>query len=276
MLNTLSAHGIGLRRSDRWILRDVSIELLPGAVVGLVGPNGSGKSTLLRCMAGLWRPNEGHVTLDGRKLQDLRRPEVARHIAYVPQETRLEFEFSVREIVLMGRYPHRGRFERETREDRQAADEALERADITHLAERPVTQLSGGERQRVLIARSLATRAPILLLDEPTASLDVDHSLDILEFCYSLTGEGQTVVIATHDLNAVCRYVDHVALLESGRLIAAGDPRTVLTGENLERTFRVRSEMFVSSDGTPLLLFRRLRDHSSSERANLTEDSTKF
>jgi iron complex transport system ATP-binding protein len=258
MKETLSAHSIGLCRLNRWILREISIDLKPGSVVALVGPNGSGKSTLLRCLAGLWRTTEGQVTLGSKPLDQLSRGEVARHITYVPQEMRLEFEFSVREIVLMGRYPHRRRFERETSEDRKAADEALELCDVAHLAERPVTLLSGGERQRVLIARSLATLAPILLLDEPTASLDIDHSLDVLDLCYSLTSSGRTVVIATHDLNAVCRYVDQVALLESGRLVALGDPKAVLTDENLERTFRVRTETLVSSDGTPLLLFRRL------------------
>jgi cobalamin transport system ATP-binding protein len=263
----LSAVDLGLRRSSRWILRGVSLELRPGSVLAIVGPNGSGKSTLLRCLAGLWRQTEGDVLLDGRSLRESRRPDIARRITYVPQETRLDFEFSVREIVTMGRYAHRGRFEREHAADRQATDDALRRADVAHLAERPVTELSGGERQRVLIARSLATRADILLLDEPTANLDVDHSLDVLELCRSLADENRAVAIATHDLNAACRFVDRVALLESGRVIALDTPSTVFTTGNLERAFRVHSETVVASDGTPLLLFHRLPGASAAEKS---------
>lgn len=258
MVTTLSAVNLGLRRSNRWILHNVSIDISPGMVTGLVGPNGSGKSTLLRCLAGLWQPTEGCVQLADRQIRNMGRAEVARQIAYVPQESQWYFEFSVREIVVMGRYAHRGRFDPETAEDRQAADDALRRTDVLHLAERPVTQLSGGERQRVLIARSLATRAPILLLDEPTASLDVDHSLDVLELCRALSHDGHAIAIATHDLNAVCRYVDHVALIDSGQIIALGASGNVLTPDNLERAFRVRSEVLASSDGTPVLMFRRL------------------
>lgn len=257
-MSSLATTGLGVRRSGRWILRDVSLKLCSGAVLAIVGPNGSGKSTLLRCLAGLWRATTGEVWLDERMLQDLRRAEIARKITYVPQETRLEFEFSVREIVLMGRYAHRGRFDRETGDDLRAADEALLRADVAHLADRPVTSLSGGERQRVLIARSLATRAGILLLDEPTANLDVDHFLDVLDLCRSLANDGHAVAIATHDLNAVYRLADQVALLDSGHLISAGEPEAVLTAENLERAFRVKSETLIGSDGTPQLLFHRL------------------
>ena len=145
-------------------------------------------------------------------------------------------------------------------EDRKAADEALERTDVAHLAERSVIRLSGGEKQRVLIARSLATRARILLLDEPTANLDVDHSLDVLALCRSLATEGRAIAIATHDLNAVYRFADEVALVEAGRLVAAGRPVDVLTRENLERTFNVTAEALAGADGTPLLLFHRMNN----------------
>ncbi len=257
-MNMLTTAGLGVERGGRWILRDVSLELEKGTVLALVGPNGSGKSTLLRSMAGLWAASAGKVFCGGRDLRHLRRAEIARQITYVPQETQLNFEFSVREVVLMGRYAHRSRFERETTEDFAAAEEAIERADVAHIADRPVTSLSGGERQRVLIARSLATRAGILLLDEPTANLDVDHGLDVLELSRSLAREGRAVAIATHDLNSVYRYADRVGLIESGRLAATGSPAAVLTPENLERAFRVRSETLLSSEGTAMLLFHRL------------------
>jgi iron complex transport system ATP-binding protein len=210
-------------------------------------------------MAGLWPLTEGRVVLEGRDLREMPRPQVACAVSYVPQEAKLEFEFTVREIVSMGRYAHRGRFERETSEDGKAVEEALARADVAYLAERPVTHLSGGERQRVLIARSLATRSSILLLDEPTASLDVEHGLDVLELCRSLADEGRTVAIATHDLNGACRIADRVALLDSGRLVGVGPTSAVLTSENLERAFHVRSEAAFSGDGSPYLVFHRLK-----------------
>ena len=259
-MSSLSAVNIGVQRVGRWILKHVSIEVADGAVLAVVGPNGSGKSTLLRSLAGLWHVDEGSVRLGDRSLDTLRRADVAREITYVPQESQFQFDFTVREIVLMGRYPHRGRFDRETSEDHRAADDALKRSDIDHLAERSVMRLSGGEKQRVLIARSLATRARILLLDEPTANLDVDHSLDVLALCRSLANDGHAVAIATHDLNAVCRFADQVALLDSGRLISAGKPADVLNAENLKRTFNVVSEALTGAQGTPVLVFHRITE----------------
>jgi iron complex transport system ATP-binding protein len=257
-VTSLSTTGLVIERGGRRILGGVSMELAAGSVLAIVGPNGSGKSTLLRGMAGLWEAVEGTVTYDGRDIRHLHRQEIARLITYVPQEVHFGFEFSVREIVLMGRYPYRGRFEREKDEDIKASDEAMKRADVVHLADRSVTALSGGERQRVLIARSLATRARVLLLDEPTANLDIDHSLEILELCRSLADEGRAVAIATHDLNAVCRFADQVALVDSGAIVAKGPADAVLTAENLKRVFNVHSEMLIGPGGTPTLVFRRL------------------
>jgi iron complex transport system ATP-binding protein len=259
MKSVLSAEGLGLRRTNRWILQNFTIDLRPGTVLAIVGPNGSGKSSLLRCMAGLWPSTEGRVVLGGRDLREISRPQVACAVTYVPQEAKLDFEFTVREIVSMGRYAHRGRFERETSDDRTAVQDALNRADVAYLAERPVTHLSGGERQRVLIARSLATRSGILLFDEPTASLDVEHGLDVLELCRSLADEGRTVAIATHDLNGAYRFADRVALLDSGRLVGVGAPSDTLTSENIERAFHVRFEVGSSGDGSRFLIFHRLK-----------------
>jgi iron complex transport system ATP-binding protein len=259
MKRVLFAEGVGLRRANRWILQNCTIDLRPGTVLAVVGPNGSGKSSLLRCMAGLWPLTEGRITLDGKDLREISRSQVACVLTYVPQDAKLEFEFTVREIVAMGRYAHRGRFARETGDDRNAVEEALARADVAYLADRPVTHLSGGERQRVLIARSLATRSRILLLDEPTASLDVEHGLDVLELCRSLADEGRTVAIATHDLNGASRFADRVALLDSGRLVGVGSPSDVLTSQNIERAFHVRSETASSGDGSSFLVFHRLK-----------------
>ena len=255
----LSTEDLGLHRGNRWILQNFTIDLLPGTILAIVGPNGSGKSSLLRCMGGIWPLTEGRVVLEGRDLLEITRQQVACAVAYVPQEPKLEFEFTVREIVAMGRYAHRGRFERETSDDRNAVEQALVRADVAYLAERPVTHLSGGERQRVLIARSLATRSRVLLLDEPTSSLDVEHGLDVLALCRSLADEGRTVAIATHDLNGACRFADRVALLDSGKLLGVGPPSDVLTSENLEHAFHVRSEAVFSRDGSSFMVFHPMR-----------------
>ena len=262
----LSLSGVGVRRGGRWVVRDASVEIATGQFVGLVGPNGSGKSTLIRLLAGLWRPDEGTVRLDGQQLGALPRTEVARRIACVPQDTRIEFGFSVRQIVAMGRYPLRGRFQRETPEDAAAVDVAMQQTDVTHLRNQLATRISGGERQRLLVARALATGARILLLDEPTSNLDVDHRLDVLDLCRGLVRRGHGIVLATHDLDAAFSSTDRTAVIDSGRIVALGHPGRVLSDATLRRTFHVQSELVRGSDGTSLLLLKRLSETTEGFR----------
>ena len=256
-MSALEAKNLGVAIGGTWLVRGVDLRVAPGAVIALTGANGTGKSTILRALAALWPASEGSVAWDARDLRELRRREIAAHITHVPQDTRLDFAFTVRETVRMGRYAHRGRFERETARDRDAAEQAMRQTDIEYLADRPANELSGGERQRVLIARSLATEADVLLLDEPTANLDIDHSLDVLELCRKLAALGKAVVIATHDLNAVIRYATHAVLLECGQIVAQGEPGAVLTRDNLGRAFGVRAETLSAIDGTPVFLFHK-------------------
>ena len=225
---SLTGAGAGLSIAGRWLVRDASISIEPGRLLALVGPNGSGKSTLLRLLAGVWEPTAGAVTLDGAPLARVPRRALARAVALVPQDTHIAFAFSVREIVAMGRHAHLGRFERERAADREAIAEAMARADVAGIAERDATELSGGERQRVLIARSLATEARHLLLDEPTASLDVAHALDVLALCRRLADDGHAVAVALHDLNLARRYATDV-LLRAGTVVASGPTDRVLT-----------------------------------------------
>lgn len=253
----LELHNAGIRPGTRWIVRHASIELRGGRLLALIGPNGSGKSTLLRLLGGLWRPDEGQATLDGKDLNSLPRRSIARRIAYTPQDTHLDFAFTVREVVSMGRHPHLGRFEPEGEADRAAVLEALRRADVTHLSERLVTELSGGERQRVLIARSLATEAPIILLDEPTANLDIAHALDVLELCRDLAREGKAIAVALHDLNLASRFADDVALLDQGRIVAQGPASTVLLPEIIGQTFGVSVTTTGADSGRQLFIFYR-------------------
>jgi iron complex transport system ATP-binding protein len=213
-------------------LRDLSLRLRPGMMVGLVGPNGSGKSTLLQVAAGLL-PAKGAVIWDGRPVGSIPIVERGRMTTWVPQEAKFEFGFSARSVVAQGRFAHG--------DDDDGVDDALGRFDLRALAERPVNQLSGGERQRVLLARALATQAPLQLWDEPLAPLDVRHALDVLVLARELThGRGFTVVISLHDLR-LAHCLDAIVVLQAGRLRAAGSPAEVLTPALLLDVFGVKA-----------------------------------
>jgi iron complex transport system ATP-binding protein len=236
---SLAVDGAGVSIGGRWLVRQATVDIEPGRLVALVGPNGSGKSTLLRLLAGVWPPSEGTAALDGVPLARVPRRSLARAVALVPQDTHIAFAFSVREIVAMGRHAHLGRFERERESDRAAIADAMARADVAGLADRDATGLSGGERQRVLIARSLAAEARHLLLDEPTASLDVAHALDVLALCRRLADDGQAVAVALHDLNLARRFATHAVLLRDGGVVAAGPTDRVLTPAAVSDVFGV-------------------------------------
>lgn len=259
-MSMLELRNVSVERGGRRILEDASLCVSPGELKAIVGPNGGGKSTLLRVLAGLWTPVAGEVLLDGCPLSAVPRREVACCISYVPQDEQITFEFTVEEVVAMGRYPHRGRFARETAEDRRIVAAAMERCDVAHLRGRAVRTLSGGEHQRVLIARSLAVQSSFILLDEPTASLDLEHALDVLELCRQLSQEGKAVLLATHDLNAVARYAGEAVLVEGGRIVGSGCREQVLSPENLEQTFGIRAELLASRDGHPVYVFHQRKD----------------
>ncbi|WP_323676989.1 heme ABC transporter ATP-binding protein [Halorubellus sp. PRR65] len=210
------------------ILDNVSMAVDDGEFVGLVGPNGAGKTTLLRCLSGVLSPNEGVVTVDGDAVEALGARESSRRIAVVPQDTQLAFDFSVRDVVAMGRTPHRGRFDRATSEDHDVVERAMERTEVAAFADKAITAVSGGERQRVVLARALAQEAPALLLDEPTASLDVNHQVRTLDLVADLVDDGRTAVAAIHDLSLAARYCDRLVLLADGGVVAAGPPDRVL------------------------------------------------
>ena len=231
------------------VVDQVSVRLAEGALVGILGPNGSGKTTLLRLLSGTRKPSAGRVMLGGQPLDRLARREVARRIAVVPQETELAFEYSVLEIVLMGRHPHLGMFTVEGPGDIRIALDALAATGTSHLAERPFHELSGGEKQRVVIAAALAQSAGLLLLDEPTASLDLGYQLEVSALLQRLNQDhGVTMAISTHDLNLAASICRELILMRDGRVLATGPTNEVLTPENVQRLYDVEADVHIHSD----------------------------
>ncbi len=222
------------------IVREVSLSCPPGSLVGLIGPNGSGKTSLLRCIYRVLRPDAGLVRLDADEVWRLSARQAARRIGVVLQEHGGEFDFSVREMVLMGRAPHKALFERDSAEDVRLADEALRKVDMLAFAERSFATLSGGEKQRVLVARALAQQPRLLVLDEPTNHLDIRYQLEALDL---VRGLGVTTIAAMHDLNLAALYCDRLYVLKAGALVASGAPEAVLTAELIQAVYGVRAEV---------------------------------
>ncbi|MFO7926599.1 MAG: heme ABC transporter ATP-binding protein [Halobacteriota archaeon] len=233
--------GVGVDFGDVTVLDDVDLPVGSGEFLALVGPNGAGKTTLLGTCNGLLLPDRGVVRVDDRNVADCSAREIGRLVATVSQETSVAFEFDVADIVAMGRTPHRSRFEPADDADRAAVEAALEQTDTARFADRSIEELSGGERQRVIVARALAQETPVLLLDEPTASLDINHQIRTLSLARTLANDGRTVVAAIHDLELAARFCDRIALLSDGTILAEGSPETVLTSERLESAFGVRT-----------------------------------
>nr|WP_233488538.1 heme ABC transporter ATP-binding protein [Halodesulfurarchaeum formicicum] len=218
-------------------LDSVSLEVEQGEFLGVIGPNGAGKTTLLRTISGVLTPSGGTVTVDGQDITDLPSKASSRLVAVVPQETSLAFDFTVREVVEMGRTPYRNRLTLESSADEEMVTQALERTRTAGFADRAIGEVSGGERQRVLLARALAQDTPVLLLDEPTASLDINHQIRTLELVKSLVEAGKTIMAPIHDLNLAAHYCDRLLLLADGKRTALGSPDEVLTESNLEAAF---------------------------------------
>ncbi|MHB0911850.1 MAG: heme ABC transporter ATP-binding protein [Armatimonadota bacterium] len=255
----IEARGLVAGYGGRDVLRGVELRIAPGELAGIVGPNGSGKSTLLSALIGSLPLRQGEVRLDGRRLAEYGPRERARRIGSVPQTAVPQFAFTVRESVEMGRHPHIGRFASPGEADRAAVEEALRETDIAHLADRPVDALSSGEFQRVTIARALAQQPKILLLDEPTAHLDIGHQMDIFELLTRLTRDrGISVVCVSHDLNLAAEYCERLILFSEGRVFADGAPGEVITEENLQAVYGTLVRIHENPhSGQPMVLVGR-------------------
>ncbi len=239
----LEAEGVGVAIEAAHILEQIALRAGPGEFLGVIGPNGAGKSTLLKALSGLLRC-EGSVRLEGRELRGLSPRAIAQVIAQVPQSTVMDFGFTSLEVVLMGRHPHLGPLRLEGPRDMEVARAAMAFTETEAFAGRSLHTLSGGERQRVLIARALAQEPRLLLLDEPTANLDLHHQLRVLDLVRVLVEEGLTAIAAIHDLGLAARYCDRLYLLKGGRLLAQGRPWEVLTPANLREAFGVKALVF--------------------------------
>ncbi|MGA5553139.1 ABC transporter ATP-binding protein [Streptomyces lavendulocolor] len=249
----LVVEGVTLTAGARRLVRDVSLAARPGEVIGLVGPNGSGKSSLLRAVYRVLRPDAGHVRVDGADVRSLPVRRLARTVAAVVQEPGASFDLSVREVVAMGRTPHKRLLDGDTAEDARLIERSLAAVDAAGLADRPFDRLSGGERQRVLIARALTQQPSLLVLDEPTNHLDVRHQLEVLDHLRALPA---TVLVALHDLNLAAYYCDRLYVLRDGAVTASGPPSEVLTARLLAEVYGVSAEVAVHPrTGAPQVTF---------------------
>src|SRR6185295_6420319 len=226
------------------VLDQVSLAVDRGELVGILGPNGSGKTTLLKILAGALTPSSGSVTLDDRAIGGLSRRDVARRIAFVPQDTHPAFDFTALDIVLMGRFPHLGTFALEGPEDLAIAHRALEATGMASFEHRPFSTLSGGEQQRVVIAGALAQSPELLLLDEPTASLDIGHQIEVQTLLGRLNTEnGVTMLLSTHDLNLAAALCRRLVLLKEGQVLASGPTEEVLTPAAVRALYGVEADV---------------------------------
>ena len=234
----LEIENINLDYGPRSVIRDFSFQLYPGELLGLVGPNGCGKTSVIKSLSRILTPRSGRILLDGKDLRGIVRSELARIIGVVPQNPSLPETFTVFEVVILGRNPHMGLLSGETARDIAIVRQAMERTGITHLAKRRIGELSGGEKQRVTIARVLAQEPQVILMDEPTANLDIAQQMDILDLITGMCHEKNTAsLIAIHDLNIAAQYCSRIIMLKDGELYAEGTPSEVITADNVREVF---------------------------------------
>lgn len=249
----LEARNVSYRVGDAWLVRDIDLKVSAGETLSIVGPNGAGKSTLLRLLSGELKPTGGEIYLGGEPLSRLKPREVALRRAVLPQQTVLQFAFSVRDVVLMGRNPHlQGGWP--LKQDYEIAARSLEDTEMEGYATRAYPSLSGGEQSRVTLSRVLAQQTPVLLLDEPTSSLDIRHQEMVMSLAKSLAGQGVCVVVIIHDLNLAAAYSDRIMLMSHGRLAGCGPTREVLQSDLLSDVFECPLRVLPDEEGGVLVV----------------------
>jgi iron complex transport system ATP-binding protein len=233
----IKAKGIDFYYNSTQVIHNLSMLLRQGEFLGIIGPNGAGKSTLLRLLCGILRPKEGEIELFGTAMSAQSHKTIARQIAFVPQETHFTLNFTVEDIVRMGRYPYKRPFEREDQQDRTAIEDALEAADVAGLRARTINSLSSGERQLVVVARALAQSPKVMLLDEPTSHLDLHHQCTIMALLEKFNNKGISIAIVHHDLNLASLYCKNLILMRGGRVYAEGAPADLINKKILKEIY---------------------------------------
>ncbi|HHY81389.1 MAG TPA: ABC transporter ATP-binding protein [Clostridiales bacterium] len=238
----VAVHDLSWKYGERIILRNINLKIERGRFYGIIGPNGSGKTTLLRNISKSLVPAAKAVYIDDLDAAGLSSRDIAKKLAVVPQSTNVEFDFTVTDIVLMGRNPYIRRFGSESRADMEIAEKAMKATNTWHLKDKCISEISGGERQRVIIARALAQDTAVMLLDEPVSQLDIHHQIEIMELICSLTrGRALTAVSVMHDLNLAAQYSDFLILISEGIIVCQGTPQQVITKENLKNVYHLDS-----------------------------------
>ena len=251
---SISLENVSVRLSQRGVVRSVSAAMKAGELIGVIGPNGAGKSTLVRAMLGLVPLSGGRILLDDAPLASLPTRQIARRIAYLPQGQTLHWPLGVERLVALGRLPHLAPMSRIGEADRGIITDAMARADVLPLRDRIATHLSGGERARVMLARALAVGAAGLIADEPLASLDPGHQIDVMELLAREAREGALVIAVLHDLTMAARYCDRLLLIEEGALVADGTPAQVLTAGRLRSVYGISARIEREDDGPPVIV----------------------
>lgn len=256
---TMSIKDIVFGYGTKEVLKGVNFEVIKGEIVSIIGPNGSGKSTLVKCIDGIFKPKSGNVYIHTKDTRNMRPRELAKTMAYVPQSSSEVFTQRVFDTVLMGRKPHITWGVRKI--DLEIVEEVLEYMGLTELAECYLDELSGGQKQKVLIARALAQEPEILLLDEPTSSLDIKHQLEVLEIVKNISKHRKSsVVMVIHDLNLAYRFSDKLVLLKDGTVFASGEPSTVLTKENINKVYDVEVSMINTNLGLCIMPIKAINE----------------
>jgi len=223
---------------DQQVLQDIDLQFKPGSFTALLGPNGAGKTTLLKCLSGYLLPSAGRIMVNNRDTSEYNSKQLAHQIALIPQNFQLQFEYQVRELVLMGRFPYLNYLGSYTKEDKEIVTNILAELDLLDLAEKNFSELSGGEQQRVAIARALVQKTPILLLDEAFASLDVNHAISIMQLLSEINQkQNKTIILVSHNINLAVEYCSKVILMKQGKIISQGNPKDVITEDVLEEVY---------------------------------------
>ncbi|MFJ4865929.1 ABC transporter ATP-binding protein [Streptomyces sp. NPDC088748] len=252
----LTAENVTLGYDQRVIAENLSVEIPDNSFTVIVGPNACGKSTLLRALSRMLKPAAGRVLLDGQAIGSMPAKKVAKTLGLLPQSSIAPDGITVADLVSRGRYPHQGLLRQWSAEDERVVNESMASTGVAELADRAVDELSGGQRQRVWIAMALAQQTPLLLLDEPTTYLDIQHQIDVLDLCAELhENQGRTLVAVLHDLNHAARYATHLIAMRGGEVVAEGPPQEVVTAELVEKVFGLRCQVIDDPEtGTPLVV----------------------